>query len=286
MTTEPVLIFLHIPKTAGMTFHKILERNYNPNRTLTFSGDTHPEEIESFIKLPEPQRAHYRLIKGHLGFGLHRFVPGNSTYITFMREPIARALSFYYHASNHPDHYLYRSITEEGVDLKTLLNRGTTEELFNLQTRMIAGYKNNSVASLDSSVLENAKENVRRHFCLVALTEQFDASLLLLHRAFDWRLPFYLKKNVNPRKQVSVGVNAKTLALLSEANALDLELYEFARTLFETRRRAAGSVFESELRRFQRLNRVCAPAQETYHVMKHGIKRLASGARKSASSRG
>src|SRR6266700_694198 len=196
-TPSQTVIFLHIPKTGGSTFHKILERNFARNQILTFDGRRHRDEIERFAKLAEPQRARYRLIKGHLFFGFHRFVPGNSTYVTFLREPVARALSFYSYARSHSDHYLYRPLTEEQLGLRTLRELGTTPELFNHQTRMIAGDQSNLDRPLDRSALERAKQNLQANFCFVGLTEEFAASLVLLSHTFGWSWPFYVKRNVS-----------------------------------------------------------------------------------------
>ena len=268
------VIFLHIPKTGGTTLHRILERHFARNQTLTFDGRYHRDEIERFAKLPEPQRARHRLIKGHLYFGFHRLVPGNSTYVTFLREPVARALSFYSYARSNSDHYLYRSLTEERLELRTLLERGTTAELFNLQTRMIAGDQGNLDRPLDRSALERAKQNLRTNFCLVGLTEEFDASLILLSRTFDWSLPFYVKKNVSRKKSRTESIDTQTDALLREANALDLELYAFAQKLFDAQLRNAGDSFESELRRFQRLNFLGAHAYQNYENLIQNVKQV------------
>src|SRR5438552_9070929 len=268
------VIFLHIPKTGGTTFHRILERHFARNQTLTFDGRHHRDEIERFAKLPEPQRARHRLIKGHLYFGFHRLVPGNSTYLTFLREPVARALSFYSYARSNSDHYLYRSLTEERLELRTLLERGTTAELFNLQTRMIAGDQGNLDRPLDRSALERAKQNLQTNFCLVGLTEEFDASLILLSRTFDWSLPFYVKKNVSRKKSRPENIDAQTHALLRQANALDLELYEFAQKLFDAQLRNAGDSFEYELRRFQRLNFLGARAYQHYDNLIQSVKQV------------
>ena len=268
------LIFLHIPKTGGTTFQKILERNYARHETLTFDGSRHRTEIESFAKLPERQRAQYRLIKGHLHFGFHRFVEGESSYVTFLREPIARALSFYSYARSHSDHYLHQMIKEERLGFEDLLEHGTTPEFFNHQTRMIAGGLSSPNCPLDCNALERAKQNLRANFCFVGLTEEFDASLLLLSRMFDWGMPFYLKKNVSHEKTRPEGVDAKIRALLRDANSLDLALYEFARTLFDEQIRAAGAPFASELLRFQRLNSVAGSAYETYDNIKQGVQDL------------
>jgi Galactose-3-O-sulfotransferase len=262
---------------------RIPGRNYDRNQILTFYEPGLRDQIERFAQLPELQRAGYKFIKGHLYFGFHQFVPGESTYVTFLREPISRVLSFYSYARSHPDHYLYRLITEERLGLEAFLKREATVELFNLQTRMIAGDANNPNGSVDRSMLERAKENLRTHFCSVGLTEEFDASLLLLARTIGWRLPLFVKRNVSSKKSLPCSIDAQTAALLREANALDLELYEFAQELLQSQLRAAGDWFESELRRFQGLNFMAARCYEHYESLVHGIRRMAGRPARSAS---
>jgi len=186
-TSGQTVIFLHIPKTGGATLHNILEKNYGRNEIMTFDGSRHRSEVERFAKLPAAQRGRYRLIKGHLFFGLHEFVPGNSTYITFLREPIDRGLSFYSHARNHSDHYLHRLLSEEKLELTTLLERQATPELFNHQTRLIAG-ESDLQRPVDRHSLERAKKNLRSHFSFVGVMEEYDAGLVLLSRVLGQSL--------------------------------------------------------------------------------------------------
>jgi galactose-3-O-sulfotransferase len=268
------VIFLHIPRTGGTTLKKIPDRNYGRDQTLTFYDSARLEEVERFAKLPESERAKYKFIKGHLHFGFHRLVPGKSAYVTFLREPISRALSFYSYARTRPDHYLYRLLNEEGLSLKGLLQREATVELFNLQTRLIGGDENNPGCSVDRSVLDRAKENLRTHFCLVGLMEAFDASLLLLTRMLGWGFPFYVKRNASWEERHADTIGAQTSALLREANALDIELYAFAQELFQAQLRSAGDSFEPELRRFQRINSIGGRVYEYCESLVQNFQRI------------
>jgi hypothetical protein len=249
------LIFLHIPKTGGLTLYKILEQHYAPAQRITL--DT--PKIPRFKILPTAQREQYRLIQGHLYFGLHRFVPRRSTYITLLRHPVERALSFYCYARSTPDHYLYPLLTAERLDLKTVLARELTSELFNDQTRFLAGDEwEDPQRVVTRAALERAKASLRSHFRVVGLLEEFDASVLLLCRAFDWHLPFYVKENVTAEKLDGRSLDVETRRLVENANCFDLELYEYARDLFDEQRRAAGDSFATDLCHFRRLNEAYA----------------------------
>ena len=249
------LIFLHIPKTGGSTLHKILDRQYSRAQTLKLDDP----QIIAFKSLPALQRGRYRLIQGHLYFGFHRFIPRASTYITFLRRPVERVLSFYYYARSTSDHYLYPLLARERLDLKTLLSRDLTSELCNGQTRQLAGDEwEDPQRVVTRAALERAQSNLRSHFRVVGLLEEFDASLLLLHRAFDWHLPFYVKENVTKEKPDDTSLDVEMRKLVEDANGLDLELYEYARNLFAGQRRAAGDSFAADLCEFRRLNRAYA----------------------------
>jgi hypothetical protein len=251
------LIFLHIPKAGGSTISKILEQEYSSAETLTL--DDRERQIAQLKALPAAQRGQYRLIQGHLFFGLHRFIPRASTYITFLRRPVERVLSFYYYARSTPDHYLYPLVTTERLNLETLLARDVTLELRNEQTRLLAGDEwEDPQRVVTRAALELAKANLRTHFRVVGLLEEFDASLLLLRRAFEWDLPFYVKENVTKEKPNDTSLDTETRRLVEDANCLDLELYEYARSLFDEQRRAAGDSFAAELLYFRRLNRAYA----------------------------
>ena len=272
MTFPRTLIFLHIPKTGGTTFRRILAGNYSRDETLTFDGADYSVAMERFAQSSEVSRARYRAIQGHLYFGFHRLVPGESSYVTWIRDPIARALSFYSHVRTHPEHYLHRRLIDERLDLKGLIEGEVTPELFNLQTRMVAGARNHPVSGLDRTTLEIAKENLEKNFCFVGLTEEFDAGITLLSAMLGWNIPFYVKRNVSSERTAAESVDPKINRLLREANLFDFELYEFARNLFEARRRAAGPMFESQLSQFQRLNSVAASARGHYSKMKAAFK--------------
>jgi len=58
-------------------------------------------------------------------------------------------------------------------------------------------------------------------------------SLLLLRRAFGWRWPFYVKKNVTKGKSRRTFLDAER-AGDKEGKRLDFELYEYARSYLTT----------------------------------------------------
>jgi len=65
---------------------------------------------------------------------------------------------------------------------------------------------------------------------------------------------------VTKEKPDNTPLDAETQRLVEGANSLDLELYEYARNLFDEQRRAAGDSFAAELGHFRQLNRAYAGA--------------------------
>src|SRR5207244_9772853 len=69
-TTSLMLIFLHIPKTAGTTLATILDRNYG-NAVLRLYASTSGEELAT---MSGGQLDEVRVVMCHFSFGAHRFV--------------------------------------------------------------------------------------------------------------------------------------------------------------------------------------------------------------------
>ena len=94
---DPTVIFLHIGKTAGWTLRQILYRNVPSDLVMRVRppadrprGFLNEEPLRAFASLPQDERARPRLIVSHMIFGIHASVPRSSTYITLLREPVAR----------------------------------------------------------------------------------------------------------------------------------------------------------------------------------------------------
>ena len=186
------MIFLHIPKAAGMTLSKIIERQYRPTSIFTTSGIRAGISIDDFRKLPEARRRKVKALKGHMWFGLHEFLPQPSTYITMLRDPVDRIVSHYYFAlQRETQHYLYRSITSKHMTLADYASSGMSPELNNGQTRLLSGVENlNKLTGFEPCIpemLERAKKNLKEHFSVVGLSERFDETLIILRKVFGWK---------------------------------------------------------------------------------------------------
>ncbi len=110
----PVLLSLHIPKTAGSTFSRLLAELFGDSLFLQYweTTDSHGRPVADFP-------AATRCIHGHmlLDRQVERF-PG-AALATWVREPVQRLVSFYHYWQREPDwrHPLCRALHERHLSL-------------------------------------------------------------------------------------------------------------------------------------------------------------------------
>jgi hypothetical protein len=261
------LIFIHIPKTAGSTLHRIIYRHY-PADAL-YHTDRYPHGWRTFTQWPSADRAKIRLLMGHIEIGSAVFVPRFSHYFTMLRDPIQRAISYYGHVCRVADHYCHDLVQQQRMSLADFARSGLDVMMDNGQTRMLAGVLYDiPCGQLTAAVLDEAKKNLEQCL-LVGLAEQFDQSLLLMGWLFGWHNLFYARRNVSPKR---VQPDADTLAALAQVNHLDQALYAHGADLLAQQWARWGS--DAALRRFQWLNRLLRPF---YHYGSEIKQRLTGG---------
>ncbi|MCP4360743.1 MAG: sulfotransferase family 2 domain-containing protein [Chloroflexi bacterium] len=269
------IIFLHIPKTAGLTLYEILNREYGRNYIYTFVGGRQrlQQSMDSFAGQTETERANYRLLRGHTPFGIHNLVPGPATYITFLRDPIKRVVSHYYYVKNNPHHLLHEAVTSQNMSLQMYLSSGINYELDNGQTRQLAGITDEiPYGACDQELLDQAIVNIDRCFSLVGLTERFDASLLIMQRLLGWhKTPLYVRQNVSRSQSARPELSAETRQLIEQYNDLDRALYAYGRTRFTALLKTIGEI---EMRRFNQLNRLYYPFGKLQSVIRTNLRKL------------
>lgn len=244
-------IFLHLPKTAGMTLNVVLHRQFPERGAVFHTAHLHaPDAARQFLDLPPAERGAVRLITGHTEFGLHEFLPAPATYFTVLRDPVERVLSHFYYVRATPDNPRYAEAA--GMTLEEFVTSDRFPESDNGQTRLLAGLADGAASD---TLLRRAQSNIASRFTVVGLMEEFDASLLLFQRAYGWRPPYYVRLNVNAARPPRAEISARTLAIIREHTALDGLLYDEAARAFREAVQAQGPGFAADLARFQRVNR-------------------------------
>ncbi len=240
------LIFLHIPKTAGTTFNRILEAEYSPLRIHTLSPQRIIADIERFKRLPDSRKRRLEVVKGHMHFGLHEYLPNPATYITFLREPVDRAVSAFFFIREHRLHPLHRKVA--GVSIEEFIRATRSQQ--NVQTKLAGGLTPDEECTPET--LQRAKHNLRTSFSVVGLTERFDESLSAMRQRFGWKLKSYRRYRVTSARPASKELPGAVVESIRRSNAFDMELYELALRLFAEQQSsilapadAAGTVVSS-----------------------------------------
>ena len=234
------LIFLHIPKTAGTTLNRIIEWQYNPLSIFTVDPYRIRATVARFKKFSEQRRRRFRVVRGHLLYGIHEFLPQGATYITMLRDPVARVLSTYAFILRRPLHPLHRKLKAGRLGVEDLIRM--TPHRQNLQCRFISGI--GIGPNCDEGVLELAKQNLARAFRVVGLCEQFQESLCVMMAAFGWKVPFYTNRKVTKSRP---SIEPHVIDMIREYNRLDFDLYDFARRLFDENLRRNAEVISKGL---------------------------------------
>jgi SAM-dependent methyltransferase len=235
--SERTTIYLHIPKTGGMSLDRVLARNYEPVTVYDMYGEL-DEATRKLLAVPVEQRARIRLLKGHIPFGVHVHLPLPCVYFTLLRRPVDRIVSLYHFAQQTPGHHLYRPIRVEGMSLLELVDAHITAEFDNQLIRDLANRRDIQIGECTREVLELAQENVERYFTVVGLMERFDETVHLLAQAHGWRSWLGAEVvNATANRGSRKPLDRAVLQHIQELNALDLEFYEWAVQRFERQMR-------------------------------------------------
>ena len=221
------LVFIHLHRTGGTTlFRDVISPNIKGN----------VYHVYGYRRLPlnPPDNSFIRM---HGAYGAHRLMPFyNVRYITMMREPVDRCVSYYYNLLSRPH------------PLQRLAKNSSLEDFFkdprfaNMQTRFLAGFFYNRLYPVVRAkvfrerMLSAAKRHLREMFCF-GIYERLCESGWVMNRKFGWNFVHSLQqhnKNLSKRPKVEE-LSEAALAVLKSCNDLDIRLYEYAQGLFGER---------------------------------------------------
>ncbi len=215
------LIFLHLPKNGGTTFHSIIENQYPIDSIFTIKVIKSVRlNKDEFINLSDEDRQHIKVLKGHMRFGLHEKMIGPTEYVTFLRDPMDRIISFFNYVRSRPAHRLYETVTRNNWSLKEFALNINQGDVNNCQVRWIGGKDGSHEGMYNLAI-----KNIENFFPVVGILEDFDASLLIMKDVFGWKSPFYKIKNVTPKNE-ELHVDEETREIIKELNMADYWLYE------------------------------------------------------------
>lgn len=107
MTESQRILFVHIPKSAGISLYRAFAKIFGEDKSIRFA-DGSEENKNKYLTMTKEEVRNYRLISGHFPLPFFLNKPINDyKIITVVRNPIDRELSAYYYMktwAQHPRH--------------------------------------------------------------------------------------------------------------------------------------------------------------------------------------
>jgi hypothetical protein len=252
----PLIVHLHLPKTAGSSFRTLLERRFGPDHANLYVDDTHWVYSESFLAEFISSRPSLRSISSHFIRTFPSRIAGREVlYVTFLRDPVEQFISYLTYTRKY-----YNQIVDKGLlaclppqapdmPLSEVANWVLSKDVpfgENYNVNFFAKYHFRSIHSEHDAAIYRASrlplaKTLLQQFFLTGITERMDESIGRLEQLgseFEIEVPHgpIAVENVSREHRdglewikPSDEVGARLLSSVAE----DRELYEWATARFE-----------------------------------------------------
>lgn len=219
---EQKTILLHLTKTAGGTLKRALSETEGLNVSFLYNqADVDAAAAEDHDPID--------LFYGHVMFGVHeRLGLNDARYICFMRHPVTRTISHYYHLRNVEEGPVGEEI-RASEDINDFFKNHQHWEFSNFMVKIISGY-GPKVPEGGIGLFQKAQENINTRFDFIGFQEYFPLSLRKLSHKLGKKIE--IKEDINIGRYSFGDVSENTLAKIEEINRADIELYKFCLNKF------------------------------------------------------
>lgn len=255
MPKPELLLFLHIPKTAGSTLHPVLRRQFPKDQQLRYNNR---DNVNHLSLLSKDQLAKIKMLRGHFPFGFHENLSsGSFEYITMLRDPVERVISLYRYLLRTPTHSFYDEWKRHQYSLPELMESGKLFNVNDTMVRMISGNYTLPYGSINEHHLQQALDNLDKYFPVVGLQHQFDHFLLELGDHYGWRSLWYRNRLVADKNANSIQLDRDeaSIAAIQKYNRMDQLLYDEIVKRKKVQYDNLGIKFEKRVERFRMINR-------------------------------
>ncbi len=214
---QEMVMFIHVPKCGGVTVLSALQNEYSQENILNCGGEA---DLVSY---------HLSLFEFKQLFDVPQF-----KLITFLRHPVDRVLSEQRYCMgrfrDHSDSCLRgHRLPPEGDPIYTASN---------IACKMLSGLNDADPSISIEMHLEHAKKALKEQYFFVGITEKMEESIQVLYSQLGWKIPEKITRfNISPGQ---FDFSEEVLQGIAERNKADIELYELALELFESRKKQLG----------------------------------------------
>lgn len=243
---EQGIYFYHIPKTAGISVLRFLEKAL-PGQLIC------PWWLwDQLIAVPRSQLKQWTVFRGHFLSHLEPYLGRQLRKFTFLRDPVERTISQYYHVQRAPEHPYHEHALRMSL-LEFCRDSETRHMVENYQSQYLAkAPRSPFVAALhlsakdfqrlqlqeimqgpdlgysDTTLLQRAKQRLST-FVAVGITEDFDKSLSHVSARLGLPAPVHssARNNAGYNRVSREHLDGATVDVIRELTQVDAQLYEF-----------------------------------------------------------
>jgi hypothetical protein len=233
----PVLIHLHIRKTAGSTLNRVIDDN-RAGRSIYSVHDDFPghQRVRVFFEMPTACRDRFDILFGHNLYGIHRLFSRDYRYLFVLREPVARLYSLFNFMKTKGGDPVHQRVAND--DFGAFLERAEQDELIRSQSdnhqMLVAAGKSLLHGPVDfEAALADACAVALDERVMYGFTEAFGDFLQRMKRAGTIETtPGYALNVLNSAStfdEAMQSLNDRQRAILDQFTQYDRRFYAFCR---------------------------------------------------------